>query len=76
MSITPKQLTILMNEWKFHMGEQPIPHWLINLFSHFENQVRKDENKEWREGRRCEICGKDKTYSTFSGMCTDCYANG
>jgi hypothetical protein len=76
MPITPKQLTVLLNEWQKHDNENPVPHWLINLFSAFGEQVRKDENKEWREGRRCEICGKEINYNPTSGMCTDCYANG
>lgn len=33
------------------------------------------ENKEWREGRRCEICGKEND-SNLSSMCGECFENG
>ncbi len=31
------------------------------------------ENKEWREGRRCEMCGKGLTNTGGTNMCDDCW---
>ncbi len=32
---------------------------------------KAEENKEWREGRRCEICGAEKFPNQIT-MCDDC----
>lgn len=34
-----------------------------------------DENKEWREGRRCDICGEPKS-SNLTSTCDSCLKNG
>lgn len=38
-------------------------------------KATKSENKEWREGRRCEICGETKDSNLIS-MCDNCLQNG
>lgn len=34
----------------------------------------KEENKAWRENKRCELCGKPKKAVSIS-LCNDCLEN-
>lgn len=43
--------------------------WLEKL-----HQATADENKEWRAGRRCAICGRPKSIN-LAEMCADCFKN-
>lgn len=40
------------------------------------NAGKADENKEWREGRRCTLCGKPKEPSVLSDTCDKCLEEG
>lgn len=46
----------------------------------FLNQVAQNheriENKEWREGRRCDICGDEKEAGKFTTICANCLEKG
>lgn len=37
---------------------------------------KKEENKEWRERRRCLLCGEPKEPSVLSDNCDRCWKNG
>ena len=44
---------------------------ILELVKKLERAIRAAENKEWREGRRCDICGDEKE-PNLSSMCDDC----
>ncbi len=53
-----------------------IKEFIKDLLKEEREKGRAEENKEFREGRRCEICGEPSLPNHLSRMCKDCFENG
>lgn len=50
--------------------------FINTLLSEAKEAGRREENKEWREGKRCENCGEPIDPSELNKMCDDCWIDG